>query len=130
MNCTGIMADDLRILDDAKAEPRIVGAQGTHLMFKKGILPVNSGIINPKTQDGRLLFVINYHDHPMAGTTDDKCEKTHFVKPSQAEIDFICNELKPYFGEDYDYKNNLLSSWAGIRPLVKESKEQIEISDI
>jgi glycerol-3-phosphate dehydrogenase len=40
------------------------------------------------------------------------------------------SELEPYFGKDYDYKNNLLSSWAGIRPLVKESKgksqEQIE----
>lgn len=30
-------------------------------------------------------------------------------------------ELEPYFGEDYDYKGNLVSAWAGIRPLVKES---------
>lgn len=34
------------------------------------------------------------------------------------------NELEPYFGKDYDFKNNLLSSWAGIRPLVKELKEK------
>jgi glycerol-3-phosphate dehydrogenase len=31
------------------------------------------------------------------------------------------SELEPYFGEDYDYKNNLVSAWAGIRPLVKEN---------
>ena len=31
-------------------------------------------------------------------------------------------ELEPYFGEDYDYKNNMISAWAGIRPLVKEFK--------
>jgi len=39
-------------------------------------------------------------------------------------------ELEPYFGEDYDYKNNLVSAWAGIRPLVKEnsvkSKQEID----
>jgi hypothetical protein len=32
------------------------------------------------------------------------------------------SELEPYFGKDYDFKNNLLSSWAGIRPLVTETK--------
>ena len=31
-------------------------------------------------------------------------------------------ELEPYFGEDYDFKNNMISAWAGIRPLVKEFK--------
>lgn len=30
-------------------------------------------------------------------------------------------ELEPYFGEDYDFKGNLVSAWAGIRPLVKEA---------
>ena len=56
----------------------------------------------------------------MAGTTDEVCEKTHFCEPTKDEIDFIINELRPYFGEDYDFKGNLLSAWAGLRPLVKE----------
>ena len=33
----------------------------------------------------------------------------------------MCKELEPYFGEDYDYKGNMVSAWAGIRPLVKEA---------
>lgn len=56
----------------------------------------------------------------MVGTTDLKCDVTHYCEPTQEEIDFICKELEPYFGEDYDFKNNLISAWAGIRPLVKE----------
>ena len=90
-------------------------------MFKKGILPKGTGIIIPKTEDGRLLFIINYLGHPMVGTTDVKCDVTHDCKPTQEEIDFIIKEISPYFGEDYDFKNNLISSWAGIRPLVKKS---------
>ena len=130
VNCAGIQADELRLKDDEKVEKRIQGARGTHLMFKKGIIPQDSGILIPKTKDGRLLFVINYLGHPMVGTTDVKCDVTHYCQPTQQEIDFICEELRPYFGEDYDYKGNLVSAWAGIRPLVKErAKSEKEIDE-
>lgn len=73
------------------------------------MLPQDSGIIIPKTKDGRLIFVINYLGQTMAGTTDEKTPITHTVAPDQNEIDFIIDELKQVFGEDYDYKNNLVS---------------------
>jgi len=76
----------------------------------------------PETTDGRLLFIINYYGHPMVGTTDEFCEATHFCEPTQKEIDFIIEEIKPFLGKDYDYKGNLLSAWAGLRPLVKSSE--------
>ena len=82
VNCAGIFADTLRLKDDPKVEPRIQGARGTHLMFKKGILPKDTGVIVPKTEDGRLLFIINYLGHPMVGTTDVKCDITHECKPT------------------------------------------------
>jgi len=123
VNCTGIHADELRLQDNAEAVPRIQGARGTHLMFKKGLVPADSGVIIPKTKDGRLIFIINYLGHPMVGTTDEKCEVTHYCAPTEKEIDFICQELQPYFGEDYDFKGNLMSAWAGIRPLVKAGSE-------
>ena len=91
-------------------------------MFKKGIVPADAGVIIPKTKDGRLIFIINYLGHPMVGTTDEKCELTHYCAPTEEEIEFICRELQPYFGEEYDFKGNLLSAWAGIRPLVKASE--------
>ena len=131
VNCTGIHADELRIKADPEMQPRIQGSRGTHLIFKRGILPLEGGIIIPKTRDGRLLFICNYLGHPMVGTTDEKCEITHNCKPTDEEVAFICRELEPYFGEDFDFKANLLSAWAGIRPLVKEfhsepSEQQIK----
>jgi len=50
-------------------------------MFKKGMLPDDLGLIIPKTKDGRLLFCINYLGHTMVGTTDEKCEVTHYCEP-------------------------------------------------
>lgn len=89
------------------------------MIFKKGLLPENKGIIIPETTDGRLLFCINYMGHPMVGTTDVFCEPTESCEPTQEEIDFIISEIKPFLGKDYDYQGNLLASWAGLRPLVK-----------
>jgi glycerol-3-phosphate dehydrogenase len=48
-----------------------MAARGTHLMFKRGALPDLTGVIIPKTSDGRLIFIINYLGHAMVGTTDE-----------------------------------------------------------
>ena len=109
-------------MDQPSLDKLIVSSRGTHLIFKKGLLKDNHGIVVPETEDGRLLFVINYFGHTMAGTTDEVCDKTHFCEPTQAEIDFIIKELRPIFGDDYDFEGNLLSSWAGLRPLVKNKE--------
>ena len=98
VNCAGVHADILRTMDKADVEPRIVPSRGTHLMFKRGLLEGVNGVVIPKTSDGRLLYIINYMGHPMAGTTDDMTETTHDCEPTQKEIDWICDELKPYFG--------------------------------
>eukprot|EP00347_Sterkiella_histriomuscorum_P017566 403348844 len=123
VNCAGIHADELRLKDNPQAQRRVTGARGTHLMFQKDLLPENSGIIIPKTKDGRLIFIINYLGHAMVGTTDDKCELTHTPQPLQQDIDFIVSELSAIFGKDYDFKNNMISAWSGIRPLVVETEE-------
>jgi len=117
VNATGVVADKIRKMDNPEVQPRVRGSKGTHLIFKKGTLPQDFALISPTTQDGRLLFVINYMGHPMAGTTDIACDPSDYCEPTQEEIDFICEEVKPYFGDDYDFKGNLQSAWAGIRPL-------------
>lgn len=71
--------------------------------------------------------MINYLGHAMVGTTDEKADISFTIEPPQKDIDFIINELKAVFGEEFDYQGNLLSSWAGARPLVLASKEEEEI---
>ena len=97
----------MRLKDNPDCGKRIAAARGTHLIFKKGFLPDHSGIIIPKTEDGRLIFIISYLGHSMVGTTDEKCEITHFVNPPKEDIDFIVKEMKKIFGEGFDYHSNL-----------------------
>ena len=65
----------------------------------------------------------------MVGTTDEFCEATHNCEPTEKEIDFIISEIRPFLGKDYDYKANLLSAWAGLRPLVKSQPSDIEVDE-
>lgn len=78
VNCTGVHADEIRKMDKPDAGKRIVPSRGTHLMFKKGMLKDNHGILVPQTKDGHSLFISNYFGHPMVGTTSNNfCEATH-----------------------------------------------------
>lgn len=103
VNCSGIHADEIRKRDNPTAEDRIIGARGTHLMFKKGLLPADSGIIIPKSSDGRLIFIINYLGHMMVGTTDENTPITHTVETPEKDVHFIINEMQSIFGPDFDY---------------------------
>lgn len=55
VNCAGSQADKIRSEDDKLAEPlqQTQGVKGTHLVFKKGMLPKDSGIIVRKDKYGK-----------------------------------------------------------------------------
>ena len=60
-----------------------------------------------------------------AGTTDTPCEVTFNPSPSEKDISFILNEVKNYLSEDVTVRRgDVLSAWAGIRPLVKDPNKE------
>jgi glycerol-3-phosphate dehydrogenase len=75
------MADSLRQLDNPEATSRILASRGTHIILKGNLVPEGSGIIIPKTKDGRLLFIVNYFGNTMVGTTDDAQEVSIDCQP-------------------------------------------------
>jgi glycerol-3-phosphate dehydrogenase len=77
VNCAGVFADEVSKMASEELTPHIVPSRGTHLIFSKGLLGENQGIIITETTDGRLLFMINYYGHPMVGTIDVFCDATH-----------------------------------------------------
>jgi glycerol-3-phosphate dehydrogenase len=45
-------------------------SQGVHIILKKEFLASNSALMIPKTDDGRVLFAVPWHEHLLVGTTD------------------------------------------------------------
>ena len=69
-NATGVWADDLRRRADDSAAPLTATSRGSHIVLPSSFLPGTTGMMIPRTADGRVLFAIPWHGRLMVGTTD------------------------------------------------------------
>jgi glycerol-3-phosphate dehydrogenase len=119
VNATGAFCDGVRHLADPNAERLVSPSQGTHLVFARSLLPGDSALLVPKTPDGRVLFAIPWHGHTLVGTTDVAIpEAIAEPRPTQPEIDFVLDTAGRYLAAK-PTRADILSTFAGIRPLVK-----------
>jgi glycerol-3-phosphate dehydrogenase len=119
VNATGAFCDGVRHLADPNLTPLVSPSQGTHLVFARSLLPGDSALLVPKTPDGRVLFAIPWHGHTLVGTTDLSIpEASPEPRPTAQEIDFILDTVGRYL-EKPPTRTDVLSTFAGIRPLVK-----------
>jgi glycerol-3-phosphate dehydrogenase len=73
----------------------------------------------PHTSDGRLMFALPWHGHTVVGTTDTPIDGPSYEpRPYEEEIDFILETAARYLTRP-PRREDILSIYAGIRPLVK-----------
>ncbi len=119
INATGAFSDGVRRTADSSAEPMIAPSQGAHIVLDRSFLPGDSAIMVPHTTDGRVMFAIPWHGHTLVGTTDTPVEGVALEpKPMAEEIDFILENAARYLDRP-PTRADVLSAFAGIRPLVK-----------
>ena len=121
INATGVFSDGVRSMDDASNTPVVAPSQGVHMVLPRRFLPGNSAIMIPSTSDGRVLFAIPWHGHVLVGTTDTPVQATSLEpRPLEQELEFLATHARKYL----DLKpepSDVLSVFAGLRPLVKAS---------
>jgi glycerol-3-phosphate dehydrogenase len=119
VNATGVFVDDVRRMDEASARNLVAVSQGIHLVLPKHFLPGNAAIMVPKTEDGRVMFGVPWHNHVVVGTTDTPLE-TKSLEPRalQHEREFVMEHAARYLTQD-PTDDDVLSVSAGLRPLVK-----------
>ena len=120
INATGPFADGLRRMAEPDAQPIIAPSQGIHLVFDGSFLAGESAILVPHTSDGRVLFAIPWRGHTLVGTTDTPVENASLEPVAQEqEIDFVLETASLYLAKK-PTRSDVLSVFAGIRPLVRE----------
>jgi glycerol-3-phosphate dehydrogenase len=119
VNATGIFTDSVRRLAEPDATQMIAPSQGAHLVFDSSFLPGSNAILVPHTKDGRVMFAIPWHGHTLVGTTDTSLKETSLEPIAlDSEIEFMLETAKLYL-EKKPSRSDILSVFAGIRPLVK-----------
>ena len=121
INATGAFSDDVRTLDDKEAKKMLDLSSGIHIVIDKKYLPNNEGLMIPKTEDGRVLFILPWMGKCLVGTTDEKTSLSERPEVKEKDIDYILKHLEIYF-ELKISKDEILSSWSGLRPLVAPDK--------
>jgi len=117
VNATGVFADDILKMDSPRAEKTIAPSQGVHLVLDKSFLPGDHGIMIPKTDDGRVLFLVPWHNRVVVGTTDTLIKKKSLEPIAlEEEIEFILKTAARYLTKA-PLRSDVLSVFAGLRPL-------------
>lgn len=119
INATGVFSDAVRRLDDRYAESMVSPSQGVHLVLDRSFQPSDAAIMVPQTDDGRVLFVIPWHERVLIGTTDTPVTRVDIEpRPLAEEVGFILRNAARYLSHDPS-ERDVLSYFAGLRPLVQ-----------
>lgn len=130
INATGVFVDDLLQMDAPEKRPLVRSSQGVHLVIDRSFMPSAEALMIPKTEDGRVLFVVPWHDKLVVGTTDTPLDE-HSLEPKalESEIDFILNTAAQYLTKAPERKD-VLSVFAGLRPLAAPQDNSSKTKEI
>ncbi len=116
-NATGVFAGEILKMDDPETKNHIRPSQGVHLVLDPLFLPGEDAIMIPKTEDGRVLFIVPWNNRLIAGTTDTLVSAPNLEPVAlEEEIAFILSTINKYLTKTVT-RNDVLSIYAGLRPL-------------
>ncbi|MGK0619004.1 FAD-dependent oxidoreductase [Meiothermus cerbereus] len=116
VNATGPFSDAIRRMDDPSTPPLLKASSGIHIVLDKKYSPSDTGLLIPRTEDGRVVFVLPWQGATLVGTTDHPAPIVDHPRVSEEEIGYVLRQVKPYLGEIP--REAVRASWSGLRPLV------------
>lgn len=130
INATGVFVDDVLKMDVPDKKPLVRPSQGVHLVLNREFMRGEDAIMIPKTEDGRVLFVVPWHNKLLVGTTDTPIDG-HSLEPValEAEVDFILRTAAKYL-EKAPGRGDVLSVFAGLRPLAAPQDDSSKTKEI
>ncbi|VDK53061.1 unnamed protein product [Anisakis simplex] len=125
VNATGPFTDSMRIMADPETKPICQPSAGVHIVLPGYYSPSNTGLLDPSTSDGRVIFFLPWERMTVAGTTDAPMPVTFHPKPSDLDVEFILQEIRHYLSNDVSVRRgDVLSAWSGLRPLVRDPNKK------
>lgn len=117
---TGPFTDELLPKLNIPWTQQMALSKGIHLWLKKDSLKIEGSVVLT-TKDNRVVFVIPQRDAILMGTTETPVTENIFnIKAQEDEINYLLNIIKQYFPDSNITRDEIISTSAGVRPLVKE----------
>ncbi|KMY45212.1 glycerol-3-phosphate dehydrogenase [Bacillus sp. FJAT-27916] len=129
INASGPWVDTIREMDHSKKGKVLQLTKGVHIVIDQSKFPLQQAVYFD-TPDGRMVFAIPRDGKAYVGTTDtfyDTDPKS--PQMTDQDRDYILDAINYMFPTVSVTKEDVESSWAGVRPLIsQEGKGASEIS--
>lgn len=124
INAGGIFSDEVRRMDNRSVKPILQLSQGAHIVLDRRFQPGRSALLIPRTEDGRVLFAVPWHDRVVVGTTDTPVANAELEPVAlKEEVEFLLSHISCYLIHKPDY-GDIKSLFAGVRPLVQADSNE------
>lgn len=111
-----------KMLPDWK--PILRPTKGIHLTFHKDRLPLTSAVVMGAQESSRIVFAIPRHEMIIVGTTDTDFQGNPELATATAEdVKYLLKITNEYFPGAKLTAKDILSSYVGVRPLVKDGSD-------
>jgi len=134
INATGPWTDALRKLSPTPGhEQRDVlrPTKGVHIVVDAAKLPLNHAVVCFHPTDERVLFALPWGDRTYVGTTDTDYEGDPAdVAATREDVDYLIDAANSYFPDDPIAADDVIATWAGLRPLVAPLDSNVSESQV
>ncbi len=119
VNATGPFSDHVRQLANPKAASRMRVSKGVHLVLPRDLMPGDTAILIPETDDGRVIFIIPWQRRLLVGTTDEECKLTEKeITLEKDDVAYLLKYVNRYFKTEVK-PEQVKSGFGGLRPLLQ-----------
>jgi len=118
INAAGPFADAIRKAANPKLHHRLKVSRGAHIVLPKSFWPSATAMLIPKTDDGRVVFVIPWRDYILVGTTDDPDHLQEDPHIFEEEKQYLLGYFNRYSIKKATFKD-ISGVFIGQRPLIE-----------
>jgi glycerol-3-phosphate dehydrogenase len=128
VNATGPWSDALRQLEEAAAGAPpagsaavavVRGSVGVHVQVPRARIGNRGAVTLLSPLDGRVMFVLPDGPHAVIGTTETPSTRPpDEVRATERDVAYLLDSANGFFPHARLARSDVVSAWAGIRPLV------------
>jgi glycerol-3-phosphate dehydrogenase len=128
VNATGVWLDGLRT---PRTSPTIRPTKGIHIFLPRAKVGNRHALALTTRRDRRIVFVLPWDDLTLVGTTDTDFQgDPEHVVPDAGDVAYLLDAVNDAFPEANVHPEDVVSAYAGLRPLIRGNRAQHSESDI
>jgi glycerol-3-phosphate dehydrogenase len=125
VNATGPWCDRIRRLEFPHALPLLRPTKGAHVVVLRSRLGNHEAITITSPIDDRVMFLLPWGELSIIGTTDtDTTVSPERVEADDSDVLYLLRSANAYFPNARLTEQDVLATWAGLRPLLAPPDER------